>query len=320
MPSFPKPKFDHTVNLSKEIKAIRKYRDSKPDLMIPAAKTKNLRIATWNIANLGEQQREEAHLKILAEIISWFDLIAVQEVKENAAHFRKIVKYAGSKYKFIFSDAAGNNERLAFIYDSTKIQVLEEIAEYAIPPSDYTDIKLAGISAAFKGFDRSPYLVSFKTGSFQFTLMTVHLYFGDDTDIKKLGRRCLEVYAVARWADLRTKSKYTYNDIRDVFALGDFNLPKIDKEDIVYKALVKRGLELPEHTSLVYSNLNNDKQYDQIAFLPGSKSRIISSGIFPFDNAAFADIYTTKTKTEFKGYMKYYLSDHRPMWIEVDIS
>ncbi|MEP7264848.1 MAG: endonuclease/exonuclease/phosphatase family protein [Bacteroidota bacterium] len=319
MPSFPKPSFTHTVNLPKEIKAVRDYMKSDPALKIPAATSKTLRVATWNIANLGEQDREDAHLKIIAEIISWFDLIAVQETKENYEDFKKIVKFAGTKYKFIFSDAAGNNERLAFIYDSNKVKVLEEVAEYAIPPSDYGDIKITGVTATFNGFDRSPFLVSFAAGSFQFTLMTVHLYYGDDADPKKLGRRCLETYAVARWADLRSKSKYTYNNIKDVFALGDFNLPKINKDDAVYKALVKRGLQLPDHTSLVYSNINNDQQYDQIAFLPGTKSRILSDGVFPFDNAVFADIFNSKTAVAFRGYIKYYISDHRPMWMELDI-
>ena len=319
MPSFPKPKFSHTVDLSKEIQALRNYMKSDKTLKIPAATSKTLRIATWNIANLGEQDREDSHLKIIAEIISWFDLIAVQETKENYEHFKKIVGFAGTKYKFIFSDAAGNNERLAFIYNSNKLKVLEEVAEYAIPPSDYGDIKITGVAATFNGFDRSPFLVSFSAGNFQFTLMTAHLYYGDDSDPKKLGRRCLEAYAIGRWADLRAKCKYTYNNITDVFAMGDFNLPKIDKDDIIYKALVNRGLQLPDHTSLIYSNINNDQQYDQIAFLPGTKSRILSDGIFPFDNAAFADIYNTKTAVAFRGYIKYYISDHRPMWIELNI-
>ena len=91
MPSFPKPKFSYTVNLSKEISAIRAYRDSKPDLKIPKSTLTNLRLATWNIANLGAQEREDVHLKIIAEIISWFDLVAVQEVKENSKDFQKIV-------------------------------------------------------------------------------------------------------------------------------------------------------------------------------------------------------------------------------------
>jgi endonuclease/exonuclease/phosphatase family metal-dependent hydrolase len=319
MPSFPKPKFAHTVNLSKEIKAMRKYMKSADDLKIPRSSRTTLRVATWNIANLGEQDREESHLKIIAEIISWFDVIAVQETKENCEDFRKIAAYAGKKYKYIFSDAAGNNERLAFIYNRYKVKALEEIAEYAIPPSDYRYIKIKGVSESFAGFDRCPFLMSFAAKKFQFTLMSVHLYYGDDKDEKKLGRRCLEAYAVGRWADLRAKSKHTFNGITEVFAMGDFNLPKVDKDDIIYKALVDRGLLLPEHTSKVYSNINNDQQYDQIAFLPGSKRRVLKHGVFPFDNAIFADIYNTMTKVQFRSYIKYFISDHRPMWMELDI-
>ena len=318
MPSFPKPNFPYTVNLPKEVKALRAYRDSKPELTIPKATSKTLRIATWNIANLGEQDREDIHLKIIAEVITWFDIVAVQETKENSEHFRKIVGFAGTKYKFIFSDAAGNNERMAFIYDSNKVKVLEEVGEYAIPPSEYNDIRITDVPTSFNGFDRSPFLVSFDAGGFQFTLMTVHLYYGDESP-KSLNRRGLEVYAVARWADLRSKSKYTFNGIRDVFALGDFNLPKRDKDDLIYKALVKRGLQLPEHTSLVYSNITGDKQYDQIAFLPGTKSRIKSDGVFPFDNAVFADLWDPNKPAAFRSYVKYYISDHRPMWLELDI-
>jgi hypothetical protein len=59
--------------------------------------------------------------------------------------------------------------------------------------------------------------------------------------------------------------------------------------------------------------------YDQIGFLPDAKTRIISQGVFPFDNAVFADIYQNKTKAEFKGYIKYFISDHRPMWMELNI-
>src|SRR5688572_13899459 len=136
MPSFPKPKFPYTVNHSKQIKALRKYRDSKEDLKIPASTSKNLRVATWNIANLGAQEREAPHLKIIAEILSWFDIIAVQETKENSEHFQKIVALMGKPYAFIFSDEGGNNERIAFIYNSAKITLLHEIAELSIPPSE----------------------------------------------------------------------------------------------------------------------------------------------------------------------------------------
>ena len=93
----------------------------------------------------------------------------------------------------------------------------------------------------------------------------------------------------------------------------------VDEKDPVYKALVQRGLQLPAHTTKVYSNISNDKTYDQIAFLPGMKSRIVTHGVFPFDNALFADLYKSKPAADFKSYVRYYISDHRPMWMELNI-
>lgn len=317
MPSFPLPNFPYKVNVAKEVKALRKYRDSKPELQIPDSTSKNLRIATWNIANFGEQLRQPPHLKIIAEMVSWFDLISIQETKENFQHLRQVAQICGKSFRLIFSDEGGNNERIAFIFNSDKIRTLEEVAELAVSPSEYKNIKLKGVDGNFEGFDRNPYMVSFQVSNFAFSLLGVHLYFGDDSKKASIDRRCLEAYCIARWAEARGKSKFAYTT--NVLALGDFNLPKLDAKDKVYSALLAKGLQLPEHSSKIYSNLNDDKAYDQIAFLPGLKKQVISTGIFPFDNILFADIYKTKTAEEFRSYIRYYISDHRPMWMELKV-
>lgn len=89
MPSFPKPKFPYTLQFQQELTRLRQARESNPKLQIPAASNTHLLIATWNIANFGEQKREPDHLKIIAEILSWFDLVAVQEIKENYSILRE---------------------------------------------------------------------------------------------------------------------------------------------------------------------------------------------------------------------------------------
>jgi len=116
------------------------------------------------------------------------------------------------------------------------------------------------------GFDRNPYIAAFKADTFVFVLVNVHRYFGKD-DIESIERRSLETYGVSRWADLTRKSKNSYST--DIIALGDFNLPKVEKEDPIYKALTARGLILPEHSSRISSSIALDKAYDQIAFFPG---------------------------------------------------
>lgn len=318
MPSFPKPSFSFNYRVNTEINALRNYRDTKTGRQIPTKADSRLLVATWNIANLGLQQRRDKDYRVLAEIISWFDVVALQEVNDNLEGLRGIQKHLPGSYRALFSDKAGNDERMAYLYDSNKVSELEKVGEIAVPPKDVPHIKLAGITRKFKGFDRNPYLASFQAGSFEFLLVNVHLYFGDDTRADRQ-RRSLEAYATARWADLRRSDKDAY--VQDIIVLGDFNLPKVEPGDLIYKALRKRGLRRPEHSTRIYSNISNDKDYDQIMFFPGNTNQELTGniGIFDFDSAIFRGIWQNRTPVQFRAYTKYYISDHRPLWAEFRI-
>lgn len=317
MPAFPKPETDYKVVVSKELKNLETYKNTKPGRLIPESKGDNLLIVTWNIANLGLQKREASHNKIIAKIISWFDVIALQEINDNLEGFRALQKELPKRYKAVFTDASGNNERMAYLYNSEKVKQLEKIGEIAMAAEDLENVKLPGISYKFNGFSRTPFLATFKVNSFEFALVNVHLYFGDDTEKKSIERRTLETFAVARWADLRRKSKNAFT--QNIIALGDFNLPKVEKGDPIYDALVSRGFELPEHTSKVFSNINDDMNYDQMAFLPGIKSLIKTGGVFDFDGALFSSLWDENKPNVLRNYLKYYISDHRPKWYELSI-
>ena len=39
-------------------------------------------------------------------------------------------------------------------------------------------------------------------------------------------------------------------------------------------------------------------------------------GVFDFDGAIFNKLWQTKTPKLFLSYLRYYISDHRPMWAE----
>jgi hypothetical protein len=89
-----------------------------------------LLVATWNVANLGVQERREKDYRLIAELVSWFDLVAMQEVNDNLSGLRAIHRLLPGSYRLLFSDAGGNDERLAFLYDSDKVAVLEEVARW----------------------------------------------------------------------------------------------------------------------------------------------------------------------------------------------
>jgi hypothetical protein len=206
---------------------------------------------------------------------------------------------------------------MVFVYDGARITLLEEIGEIAFPVSQLKRVKLPGVDQKFQGFDRTPYLATFQCGKFTFLLINVHLYYGTATGKKELQRRSLEASAVALWAEDREKSGIGFT--RDVIALGDFNLPKAEPDNPIFQALTKKGLQVPEHTSQVGSNLEGDMEYDQIAFFPGETKQEFTGkhGVFDFDMAVFPDLWDNgKGQTKFRQYIRYYLSDHRPMWME----
>ena len=318
MPSFPKPSFDFNYRTTTEIKRLRTYRNTKPGRNIPKKSGSKLLIASWNIANLGEHKRRDKDHRVLAEIISWFDIVALQEVKDNLSGLRGIQHNLPSTYCSTFSDKGGNDERMVYLYDTNKISLLEKVGEVAVPPKDIKYIKISGIKRKFTGFDRSPYLVAFNAGQFDFLLVNVHLFFGEDTK-KDRERRALEAYAVSRWADLRSKSKNAY--VEDIIVLGDFNIPKVEPGDEIYSALQKRGLQRPQHSTQIASSISTDAEYDQIMFFPGKTDNEFTGniGVFDFDGAIFKTIWETKTKTQFNSYVRYYISDHRPLWAEFNI-
>lgn len=315
MPPFPKPAFDFDYQVDAEVVALRSYRDTKPGRTIPAKADDRLLLATWNIANLGAQERRDQDYRLLAELISWFDLVAVQEVNDNLNGIRAVRQHLPAPFRILVSDIAGNKERLAYLYDTRKIELLEKVGEIAIPPSQLRNIKLPGITQRFEGFDRNPYLAAFRCNTFSFVLVNVHLFFGSDSRISK-NRRSLETYAVARWADSRRRSRHAYS--RDIIALGDFNLPKAKPGDPIFDALTARGLHLPQHSTEIGSSIATDSHYDQIAFFPGESMSDFTgrSGVFDFDGAIFRELWETRTQEDFLAYVRYYISDHRILWAE----
>jgi len=312
MPAFPKPNFVYNFDLNAELQHLINHKATR---QVPEKSNDKLLIATWNIANLGLQDRWNEHYKLIAEIISWFDVIAIQETNDNLIGLNNIELELPNYYDVIFSDKGGNNERSVFVFNNEKVSLLQLIGEVSIPPKDHRHIKLADVDSKFTGFDRNPYLCSFEWNNEKLIFITVHSFFGSEAKAD-IERRALEAYAISRYADLRKNSKYAFS--KNIITMGDFNIPKVEKGDQTYDALMKRGLKLPEHSTQIYSNINNDKQYDQIAFLPDLKSKITAHGVFDFDNAIFPDLWQTNV-SNFKKYLKYYVSDHRPMWIELEL-
>src|ERR671922_820104 len=135
MPPFPKPRFEYAYDLDAELGALREYRRSKPGRQIPRKGSDRVLVATWNIANLGVQDRLESDYALMAEMIGWFDLVAVQEVNDDLRGIEQVHSKLPARYDLLFSDASGNQERQAFLFDTRKVRRLKEVGRLSIPPS-----------------------------------------------------------------------------------------------------------------------------------------------------------------------------------------
>ena len=95
MPPFPKPGFEYEYNVQAQINALREYEATKPGRGIPDKASDRLLLATWNIANLGRpaQDRRAKDFMVIAELISWFDLVAVQEVNDDLSGLRGVREF-----------------------------------------------------------------------------------------------------------------------------------------------------------------------------------------------------------------------------------
>ena len=293
--------------------------------------TETLLLATWNIREFGDNRRSES-LHYLAEVISRFDLIAIQEVGINLGGLQKLVALLGPNWDYIVTDStegpAGGGERMAFIYDRCKVFFRKMAGELVLPPS-------RAIGEAKLQFARTPFSVAFQANWFRFILTTVHILFGENK--REDDRRIAEIATVAKFIkDRANKENENY------ILLGDFNIFKTS--DATMKALEKEGFYIPMEIRNHPSDLGQTKHYDQIAFkLQMDPDMTVFSeneqraGTFSFAESVFRpedlehyrsyfdDMYTVgKSEDEINKYYlqswrTYEMSDHLPMWIELKI-
>ncbi|MBO7366814.1 MAG: endonuclease/exonuclease/phosphatase family protein [Bacteroidales bacterium] len=314
---------DHLVDLRAQL-----------DAEIPEKTAENtLLLATWNIRQFNEKRRKES-LMYIAEILSRFDLIAVQEVKDDMAGLMEVMRILGKNWTFIATDisskeSGGNNERIAFVYDTNKVSFKNIAGEVVLP---HTEL-IQGMQ-----FARTPFCVAFQAGWFKFYLTTVHIYYGDEKDPEKNERRQAEIKAIGKFLAGRAESeKASY------IVLGDFNIPAVGDEYM--DALESTGFTIPDAIKEHPTNFGKVvKHYDQIAFKLKLEEGIrvydednVRSGAFNFtksvykeeDYEEYIDAMKEKTKVERTGekaqtyFRKNYridqMSDHMPLWLELKV-
>lgn len=302
----------------------------------------NLLMATWNLREFDTQKyggRTRESIYYIAEIISKFDIVAVQEVRRDLGTLKKLMEVLGSYWEYMFTDVTegrqGNEERLAFIFDTRKVRFGGLAGEMVLPPLVKKDPETGqNIYVPGKQLARTPYMCGFKAGWTNFILTTVHVLYGQA--VANEPERLKEIISLAKAMAVRANDPLEWSN--NLLLLGDFNIFK--REDDTFKALVKEGFVIPDELqSLEGTNASKNKFYDQIAFKvrPNRFERTGRAGIFDFFSlvmreedeieyaSAMGEQYaqrdTDKKKANFyKTFWRtFQLSDHLPMWVEIAI-
>ncbi len=349
------------------LKAVRAQRDDNSFLL-----------ATWNIRDFdsnkfGFGHRLDESFYYIAELISCFDLIALQEITKDLRPFMKLMGILGSsEWDFLLTDVtagtSGNQERMGFVWRKDKVQFRHVAGEVILPdgqlivapakvdPKKVDDDPVEPLTESKLQFARSPYLVSFESGWFQFSLCTVHIYFGSK-DGPELERRINEIAALVDFfakrqnsevADARKEAKKANTEtptsrtpppqVENYILLGDFNV--VSPEHRTMEALESKGFDVPEQIDAKHIPTDKRKHfYDQIAVrVKDPRFKVTTGGVLDVFADVFRDedesVYRSevpkkdpekdpafKTKDPQKLYEKWrtwQMSDHSPLWVKIE--
>jgi len=214
----------------------------------------------------------------IAEVLSRFDFVVVQEVNE-LDEWERVTEILGPEWSWIATDvtdpaSGGNGERLTYLYDTRKVRFRNIAGEIVLPAKLLITASVeakradeAGESTRVvekevgKQFRRTPFTALFQSAWFKFEICTVHIYYGDESGAK-LRERIQEIDRIAHYFGKRAEK--AFEDGRSLILLGDFNIVGQDHETM--QALLSSGFQVPEALQQFPTNVGRDKFYDQIAF------------------------------------------------------
>jgi hypothetical protein len=216
---------------------------------------------------------------------------------------RLIDDFLGPHWGLLLSDVTagdkGNKERLAYIYDTRRVTPSGLAGEIVLPPAE--DGSFA------EQFDRTPYIVGFKSGAERFALLTVHIRYG-----KSAEARVPELQAFADYtaSEIRDRARLQSSEEANLIVLGDFNIDERATNPL-FDAFVSQGLMVPpELRDLKTTYGKQAKHYDQIAWFMGAMNLMYKkrAGVIDFMGCIFKELTPRQVSDR--------VSDHFPIWVE----
>lgn len=126
--------------LQHEIKQHIKAADLPLGVAAPSESSTFIRIATWNLREFDSPSygyRTDEAKAYIAEILSHFDLIALQEIRRDLRALDSLRWFLGPEWDYVATDVteggSGNKERMAFLFNSNKVRFQKVAGELTLP-------------------------------------------------------------------------------------------------------------------------------------------------------------------------------------------
>jgi len=322
-----------------------RLRASLNDTIPPRQYESNLIVATWALNKFGRSHRlGDGNLESLfymAQLISSFDLVALQEVDRNLGRLQALLGVLGPDWKMLVTDIApgmvGNSERFAFLYYEPRVEFLNFSSQVILPPERMQD---GGFRPA-RQFERPPAVAAFRSGEMEFQVCTAHIACGSGRPGAEHTIRLEEIRMLGAY--LKTRSRYNETEM---LLLGNFQMERLQSP--ITDALRENGVQVPEEL-LHPTNFNMTKYYDLIGFtspnrtFPLGRSETHSGSVNIFehvfrdediaayvDDESFANFAKASAggpkgksaTTDLRRFMRWkitLISDHLPLWAELDV-
>ena len=228
-----------------------------------------IKIAAFNIQVFGRTKRQKDYvMDVLTDIVREFDIVFIQEIRdaseETAPYFlQKINEMEGAEYRFVRSERLGrtaSKEAYAYFYNSETVEFIED-SDYVY--NDVDDV-----------FEREPYIASFRSGNFDFTLVGIHTK--PDDAYSEIGNLTHVVNSVL---------SENPNE-KDIIVLGDLNADGtyFDEDDLTNPFKASKFYWVI--TNDVDTMTTTDYTYDRIVLMNATYSQEYvedSAGVFYFD-------------------------------------
>jgi hypothetical protein len=257
----------------------------------------SLLIATWNVRDfdsnrLGHGPRLRESFYYIAEIISAFDLVTLQEVGRNLDALEALLAILGPEWDYVATDtvenASGAEERIAFVFRQSRLMFRKIAGEIVLPGGQRTAPRGGGEADGGGkvnelAFQRAPFLVAFQAaGGFNFNLCTLHLRY-DGLKAQQLERHAGRLEIIARFLKDRQD-----REREDYILIGDFGIGA--PSDLFARVLDRNGFSVPEALTRRRAKLDTQHYYDQIAFrFVEDRLELAGSGAFQPFEAVFRD-------------------------------